>query len=326
MPQFYLNYEYIPVPIKFIEEYMPGANATFVKVYLYALNLAAKGQEVEYVAIAKTLNLLESDVMQCFNYWQGAGVLRVENNAIIFEDLTSGKPGEAKETGKSDKAKGGDRPGYKPGEVALAISENSTLAEMVALAQEILGKTLSPTDTETLYWLYEGLKFSPEVILMLLEYCVSKEKRRMNYIEKVAMSWHEKGITSMEAVNDHIKREAERSGFIYSVRKMLGILDRAMSQSEEQYICRWRDMYNMEADMISLAYEQCIIQTAKLSFPYMEKIMERWYKQGIHTKEQAEADNKNFRNSQGTEKTQKKNFEVYKDEYDHDSLEELTRQ
>lgn len=327
MPQFYLQNEYIPISKIFIEKYLPSANATFVKIYLYALNIASKGENADFASIASALGLLESDVMQAFNYWLENGVLKNDNDRIIFNSFDNvsapspvpiqQKPPIAKERSS--------RPGYAPNEAARAVAENAALSDTVMLAQEILGKTLNSSDIETLYWFYDGLKFSPEVILMLLEYCVSKEKRRMSYIEKVAVSWHERGITSMEAVNDYIKKDAERSGYVYSIRKMLGITDRALSQNEEQYINRWHEMYKMDEDMISLAYEQCIIQTAKLSFPYMEKILERWYKQGIHTPAMAEQDNKDFRNSQTANSQVSPSFGVYSDNYDHESLEHLTR-
>ena len=71
--------------------------------------------------------------------------------------------------------------------------------------------------------------------------------------------------------------------------------------SLETYLKTWHESYNMSEDMIALAYEYCIIQTAKLSFPYMDKIIERWYKQGIHDVLAAEEDNKNFKERKTTD-------------------------
>ena len=324
MPVFFMNPESISVSTEFIENHMPKANATFVKIYLYALYFAHKNENVEYATIARELNLLESDVIQAFNYWQEEGVLTVLNDSVSFNIANKNTAPSQKLQATKPKA---TRPSYTSGDISRALSENPNLSEMVTLAQEILGKALNASDTETIYWFYEGLKFSPEVILMLLEYCVSKEKRRMSYIEKVAIGWHERGITSMEAVNDFIEKESEHSGFVYSVRKLLGITDRALSQNEEQHINRWHEMYKMDEEMISFAYEQCIMQTAKLSFPYMEKILERWYKQGIHTVSQAKQDNEQFKNSQGSNPSDSSynSYDVFNDGYDHDSLEELTR-
>ena len=326
MPRFNMDYGYVSVSSKFIEDYMPEANAEFVKVYLWTLNLARREESVELSEIAASLGLIESDVLHAISYWESKGILKSEDGRVTFYSPESFPKG-----GNVHAAGVADGPGYAPGEAASAIYNDSDLSEMVTLAQEILGKPLNTSDTETLYWFYDGLKFSPEVILMLLEYCVSKGKRRMSYIEKVAISWHERRITSMEAVNEYIQKENEKSGKIYSVRKILGINNRALSTSEEQYINRWLDMYHMDETMIERAYDQCIMQTAKLSFQYMEKILERWHTQGIHTVAEAEADELKFKNTRSakTNGSQTGNldrgYEVFSDDYDHDELEKLTR-
>lgn len=324
MPQFYAKNNFISIPSAFIDDYLPEANATFVKVYIYALNLATKNVQTEFLDIAQALNLLESDVIQAFQYWANKGWMSLSGGSVTFTSPSSPDTSTAQTNPAPAAEFVSKRPGYTSAEVANAIRTDSALSETISLSQEILGKTLSPTDTETLYWFYDGLKFSPEVILMLIEYCVSKEKRRMNYIEKVAVSWHERGITSMEAVNSYLKSEEEHSGYLYSIRKILGITDRQLSKNEEQYINRWHDMYHMDENMVSIAYEQCIIQTSKLSLPYIEKILERWHKSGIHTPEQADNDNKNFKASSDSAAVPS-NYGVYNESYDHNSLEQLTR-
>lgn len=288
MPQFVLKHEYVPVSSYFIEHHMREANGTFVKVYLYALNLAFEGKNVETSYIAKQLNLLESDVMQALEYWKNAGILRERDGVIEFGDGT--QPAQA--AGEPEKP--AEKP-YAMGAVAKAISEDSSLSDMMQFAQNILGKPISPQDAETLYWFYDKLGFSPEVVLMLLEYCVSKGKTNMKYIEKVAVTWSEMGIRELEQVNCFFEDEQKKSGYLYGLKKILGIKDRPLSQSEEQYLMKWRDVCGMSEEMVALAYEYCVMQTAKLSFPYMDKIIERWQKQGIKTVLQAEEDNRAFR-------------------------------
>ena len=40
MPHFFVKNNFVSLPLVFIDEYLPDANATFVKVYIYALGLA----------------------------------------------------------------------------------------------------------------------------------------------------------------------------------------------------------------------------------------------------------------------------------------------
>ena len=61
MAEIIIKNEYITLPIRLVEEIFPAANATFIKVYMHMLMLAAKGRKIEIVDVAGDLQLLESD-------------------------------------------------------------------------------------------------------------------------------------------------------------------------------------------------------------------------------------------------------------------------
>lgn len=312
MPYFSNDNKFTAVPTEFIKKQLPQANPTFVKIYLYLLMLASENTSMEFSDIAETLGLLESDLMLAVKYWKTAGVIREDGDRLVFGGKPSGSP-----VSQDD-----DLPQKKPHHENLAsiIESDRSLSDMFMVSQEILGKTISGSDMETIYWFYSELKMSPEAILLLLEHCVSKGKTRMNYIEKVAMSWSEMGLTNAENVALYIKNEEQKTGFIYSIRKIMGISDRSLSQIEEKYLIKWHNEMEMDEEMIALAYEYCIIQTAKLSFPYMDKIITRWKKEGIRTVRDAEEDNRKFK------KRSKSQENAFGDNaYDHDDLELLTR-
>lgn len=306
MPEFIAKPDFIPVPLKFVEDDMLGANGAYVKVYLYALGLASRGLSKENSDIAKALNLLESDVVNAFEYWSEHNVLKYNQSIVSFTDEPLVKFEKKKETA----------------DVLRIMTENKTLSELCQLAQGILGKTLNDADLETLYWFYDELGFSPEVISMLLEYCVSKNKRNMKYIEKVAIGWHENGITTMNAAETFISDEAEKNSYFYSLRKLFGIDNRNLSKSEESYLKAWRDDYDMSEEMVALAYEYCVMQTNKLSFPYMNSIIKRWYENNITTVPEAEQDRANFRSS-NKKKVNEKDFDVYSSNVDYDEIEKI---
>lgn len=308
MPEFIIKPNSIPVPADFIENKMPKANGSYVKVYLYALNTAYKGISEDTSDIAKKLGLLESDVLNALEYWEKENILTINNNYIYFSDED-----DKKEISKSQIK----RKSHK--NVSELMMNNKALADLCALSQEILGKTLNNNDLETLYWFYDELGFSPEVIIMLLEYCVSKDKRSMKYIEKVAIGWHENGITTMSQVDSYIKDEKEKSGYFYSLRKLFGITDRNLSKSEKTYLETWKNNYGMNEEMVALAYEYCILSTGKLSFPYINSIINDWFEKGINTIEAAEKDHSDFKNKNYGEKNQN----VYNSGVDHDELEDI---
>ncbi len=357
MPQFIQKQKNITIPMYFVETLMPQANPTFVKIYLYALMLAANNTAVDNSFIAAQLGILESDVVGAFAYWQSVGALRFDSDCVEFLSAEQGAPSEqnpqtvqngvqpirfqpvqmpniqsapaqpvqmpniqsapahpqnvqsAPPTVAENKA-----PSYSSGDVAKAITENSILSEIFVVAQSMLGKPLSTQDTITLYSFYDWLGFQPEIILLLLDHCVSMGKTNMNYIEKVALSWHEQGLFTAEAVTAHLEKVQSQKTFLYAVRKILGILDRNPTATEETYINSWCDKYNMSEEMVALAYDRCILQTQKLSLPYMDKIMQSWHEQGIHTVEAAELDHSAYKGktAKSTQSADKNNSNIKK--------------
>ncbi len=319
MPKFILNNEFVPVSVYFIENCMKNVGGGFLKVYLYALRLAQIGAEVDTETIAQELEMLESDVLQAINYWKGVGMI-IEDGGII-EFLPKPQNEElfpVTENIQSEQPDSPQKNSYDSVEVAKKISENASLSEMLQLAQELLAKTLSQSEIETLFWLNDGLGFSVEAILLLIDHCISLGKRNIRYIEKVAITWHEKGIISPEQIMTSLAEEEEKNTASYRLRKAMGIADRPISAPEDAFLKKWCEEYEIPEDMIILAYEQCLLNTSKLSFPYMDKIIERWHAQGIKTRTEAEADN--FKYKQKTGKSA-----VFGDSFNHTDLEKLTR-
>ena len=78
-------------------------------------------------------------------------------------------------------------------------------------AQTHLGKLLSQNDMSMIFSFYDWLRLTPEVIEILLAYCVEGGHRNMNYIEKVAISWAEEGIDSPKKALDYMK--LRRNGY-----------------------------------------------------------------------------------------------------------------
>lgn len=315
-----MNNEFIPISRYFIENFLKEASGSFLKVYLFGLHLASVGADVDTASIAQELEMLESDVLQAFAYWKNKGIVLEENGVIEFchkpvnliDDVQPSQQLQP-EMFSSDKKR------YNSQEITDSIENNQKLSELVVIAQELFAKPLSPQELETIYWFYDDLGFSTEAILLLLDYCISRDKRHIRYIEKVAISWHEKGIKTADRIMEHISEEERKFSTVYKIQKGLSIADRALSNAEEQYIEKWLNKFGMSEDMIMLAYEYCLLNTSKLSMPYMDKILERWNKQGIYTKEAADQDNKAFKDKSTA------GFNAFEDSFNHQELEELTR-
>lgn len=301
----------------FILNKIPSANAAYVKVYLYILALA--GSDSEYSVIANALSMLESDVVNAVKYWVAEGVLFEDSGVITFaksQNTTVEHPKEAVNTqpapitvNKSD---------YTQSQISDAVIAIPALRDMMAVSEELLQKPLNPSEMETLYWFYDGLGFSPEAILMLIEFCVSKNKPRLSYAEKVALSWCERGLTTPEDISRYLRNSERTDEDIKYIADKMGIGSRALVNSEEQYLTKWMNEFGMSREMILLAHEYCVMQTGKLSFQYMDKILLGWHNSGIYTTAAAEEEHKNFKNKG-------KKQSSGKDDYEYTDLEQMLR-
>ena len=69
-----------PIENIFINHYLPRAPGDFVKVYLLGLKYCFNSSSsISNRVIAKTLDLLESDVVKAWTYWEDQNIIRIEH-------------------------------------------------------------------------------------------------------------------------------------------------------------------------------------------------------------------------------------------------------
>ncbi len=158
--------------------------------------------------------------------------------------------------------------------------EEAGLSQLTYMADTYLGKPLTPTELNTLFYFYDQLHFSVELIEFLIEYCVTNDKRNMRYIESVALSWYQKHITTVEEAKEQI--QAHNKNY-YSVMRALGINNRSPIPSEAELIKKWLQTYNFELPIILEACKRTIQKTHQPSFAYADKILSSWYTAKVQT-------------------------------------------
>ena len=302
----------------FLDKYMPRANGEYVKVYLYILRCSTMSDAILSVdSIASSLELTEADVTRALKYWDQTGILGIEFNnrgalsRIIIKDLRNDMPITFKlvpeVTATSTIASSTSSP-FKvdkqpviaksvssfdeateknvPKQRQFTTSELSTLTsdedikELLYISQTYLGKTLSSTETNTILYFYDGLKFPIDLIEYLIEYCVSNGHTAMKYIETVALSWAKENITSVDMAK---ARMASVKGNSYPIMKAFGLSGRNLATSEQEFVIKWTDEYGFPLDMILDACNRTINTIHQPSFQYADSILQRWLKNGIKT-------------------------------------------
>ncbi len=280
----------VPIPMEFINKYMPQANATYVKVYLYGLLKCYEGTDVSNADIADALDVLETDVNKAWRYWKRVGLVHSEGKGTLVFDTA---PVAKEEQMKTEKISSDEKPpvAIKEDEkhheasmkdIAKAMDINPKMKETVAMAEQLLKKTLSRREVTALYNFSEWYSMSQEMILVLLEYCVTIDKTSFAYIEKVASGWNEQGINTLESATKELNRAIKVVKMQNKCKKMFG-LDRELSGTEANYISKWVSEFSMSEAMIRNAYERTVTNTGKISMPYMNTILTSWHTKGIKT-------------------------------------------
>lgn len=309
---------FTPVSNVFIEKYMPKARGEFVKIYLLMLKHNIFGElGVSSSILASSLNLLESDIMNALNYWNDQGVIKLTqidkmgNYNLEFIDLS-------------------DESIELPKQVDLLEAlDSSNTKGMLKDIEMLLGRPLSPNEMSIyLNWQRE-FGFSSELILLLIEYCVSKGKSDPRYIEKVALSWHDMKITTIEQAQNLIKKTEDKWINIRKILTYLGINNTDIMKPQQELIEKWLFIYKFQIEVILKACDICFERLNRADFKYIDGILGKWNKNDIKTLEDialkdnkpANKNNKYQKASYNNEKSTLKfnNFEAR--EYDYDSLE-----
>ena len=173
----------------------------------------------------------------------------------------------------------------------LDFSAQEDIQMLFFAIQKYLGRPLTGQDTNTVLYLYDELHFSADLIEYLFEYCVSREKRSIRYIEKTALGWAESGIRSVQAAR---KVAGIYSDTCYRVMNAFGLGGRKATRSEMEYVMRWTLSYGFDMAMILKACEKTMDQIHQPSFEYTDTILKNWKAAGITTLDEVQKQEEAF--------------------------------
>ena len=159
------------------------------------------------------------------------------------------------------------------------LSANEDLVWVCNVVESYLERPMKPTEIQLITYLYGTLHFSRELILHLYDYCISMGKTACNYIQTVALSWHEQGIkTPEQAQNASVRYLASYN----AVSKALG-LGRGLAEIEKKYVDHWQNDWNMDLSVILEACNRTVLKLHHADFKYTEGILSHWNEQNVRT-------------------------------------------
>ncbi len=275
--------EYFMLSTRFVDDFLCEANGSFVKVYLFVLR-HSENNNLQMTDVANSLNLLESDVIRAFKYWQKVGLISFrqfseKDFCVEFldehttEDDSSDKSEQLSETKQSRNITMPTAVSYTKSDISTYMKNNDGIRHMFLISEQLLGRTLTDTDRKILFSFYDYLGMPVEVIFTLLEYCISCGKSNMRYIEKVAYSWADKEINTLAKASMFVKEETEFSALLKKFKAIFKITGRELTNTEESFIKSWVYELKFSDEQIINAYETTVTNTGKIAFKYMDAVL-----------------------------------------------------
>ncbi len=284
------------VPNSVVDNYIKLANEAAVKVLLYVLRNS--NQNLSSALIASALNITENQVEEAFVFWENANIFpkSLQSEAAAVNTVqTVSEPAESVQpqvntppqtSAPQKKVIQQERADYNinPSEIAARVESSEDIKCLFTMSEQTFARPLTHTEQRGLIWIHDYLGLSTEVILMLTVFCISADKGNIRYIETVAQDWAEREINTLELAQNEIKRLEEGQGFNRKIMKIFG-MNRKPTSKQQAFIDNWKEK-NYSLELIEYAYEKTIESIDKLNFPYLNKILENWYAEGLLTKAQ----------------------------------------
>lgn len=325
---------------RFIDEYMESANDAQLKIYLYLIRMMSARLSTSISDIADKFNYTEKDVMRALKYWEKKQLLTLEYDEhknvtgihlmdfapLPIAPATAPVPtvsaGAAAPLASvvpiSSKENLYVKPNYTLDELK-AFKSDETTSRLLFITEQYLKKTLSPNEVRTILFISDKLAFSEDLIDYLIQYCVDRDKKDLRYIEKVAISWAQQGITTPKQAA-RLAGKYDKS--VYDIMKALG-KSNTPTQAEAAYITRWTKEYGFTSDVIFDACERTVLATDKHRFEYADSILNSWYKAGVHHQSDIQSLDAHYHKTKSSKTVSGNAFNQFKQNtYDFDILEQ----
>lgn len=293
----------------FISHYMPSAPANHVKVYLLGLKYSQSyvNNMLSTETVAKTLGISCDEVEAAWKYWSEQGIMK------LYPYSNSGSEGgltveylNIKEIILNIKEKKESSGKYSPERIINARG-NQSIRAMFDSFRKLLGRELSPNELFVFLDWMDDYNFPPDVIKLLVEDCISRDKKEMPYLKRVAKNWFDAGIDSVEKANQYNLRHKEKWQKYNKVLSSLR-LGRQPTSAEEEMLQKWFYTFAFNEDIVLKACGMTV-KTSKPSFNYIDKIVSDWHNKGLSTIQEVEAYLlKTPKESNRTTKSQKPSF------------------
>ncbi len=265
---------------------VPGAVLTKLKAArkqdLIILMALASRPEADIAEIEALAECDSATAESAIAFWRGAGI-------VLCDDEEPAAPAEtAKPKKKTSELT--SVPMYSAEEVAGITDGNPAIGSMIDECERILGRMFGQTDSMRMVSVIEYFGLEPEYMMLACAHCAGCGQKSVGYVLKMVSSLCDRGITTVEALNDYLFSIENFAKLEMQIRQLFGMnMSRELSEKEKNILSEWTDKYGYGLDIIKKAYNITIDSIGEPSLNYANAVMSKWYTQDLKTAEQIDA-------------------------------------
>lgn len=238
------------------------------------------GQTFDAAACAAALGMSAEECVGCLNYWVEQGILRTAE--VVVEPAAAPVTAPAAKAPRAAAVK----PVWQ--EVLRYQQEHQEFTEFLQEVSARLGRPLNHGDNATLLYLITTAGIPEASILMAVAYAVSIGKGSVRYVETIVLAWADEDIIAPEQVDAKIAELQQTAAAAEKVEKVLSLV-RPLNATQAKMAYTWLNVWHFSDVMLQHAQTITLENCDKFSVAYMDKILERWHAEGIHTPDRIEA-------------------------------------
>ncbi len=274
------------VPSALVDSHLKIATESQLKVLLYILRNSDADNSVD--SISKAVSVHPDEVKNAVGFWVERGLVASTSDSLTFtQDINSEE--KAIESVKVD-----EEPTKKPRQlsrpqkpdhsfVAKRLYESKELSEFMDEVQLALANPISDADTATLIMLHDTDGLPCDVLMLLINYCVSIGKGNMRAIERMGTQWGAEGIYTLQLAEEKIIRLSQSNNAWTRVSKLFGIKNVGTpTKAQLAFADTWCNDWKFSDDMLLEAYERCVNTKGEYNIKYINAILSKWHSSSIY--------------------------------------------
>lgn len=290
----------LSLPAKAVAEHLSEAT----REELCVLLALAGDPSADADELCERLNISNEEFMKAVSFWRGGGAMSVSLDEGEKLPANRKKSDRTKKTATGGLAKHEDLadmgkhigamltsnvPAYSTSDIAEFLEKDTSLRTYIENCQQIMGKIFNVGEASVLIGIVQYLGVTTDYVALLCAFSISHGKKSVRYVEKLALSFYDEGITKYKELETHLKCLNRAEELQPTVRNMFGIGDRALTAKEKKLIEHWCGELELDVSLIRKAYEITVTNTGKASMPYCNSILESWNSSGCKTVAEVDA-------------------------------------